>query len=366
MLHALALQGALPYLYPPPPHTPRAHPAWCGPSSCTVWTCTPPKSWVTRSCLRWCRYGQSTPPPHPPTHPPVSMHVCDTPPEGPPRRSPRVFVCVPCACVRLLTPVPLPPSHTPTHTHTRIQDVFGVRCAGLFHEFKTVIMARATGAPTVERNVAVSEIDFTECEMSTPSYRALPDTYKRHSCSERTEEERQVCCCAVPCCAVLCCAVLCCAVLCCAVLCCAVSARRVVPCPGVVPWWRWVAVGGDVLNCSARCCVLAVLSPLPQMLNDKWVSVPTGSEDFSFKNMRKNQYEEALFRCEDERYEVRAGFASSPALPACPRPVTPCLAPSTFSLFGVLAPPLLLPPLVVFFLVGGGGRGDGVAGGHGD
>ncbi len=40
------------------------------------------------------------------------------------------------------------------------------------------------------------------------------------------------------------------------------------------------------------------------MLNDKWVSVPTGSEDFSFKNMRKNQYEEALFRCEDERYEI--------------------------------------------------------------
>ena len=42
----------------------------------------------------------------------------------------------------------------------------------------------------------------------------------------------------------------------------------------------------------------------PQVLNDKWVSVPTGSEDFSFKNMRKNQYEEALFRCEDERYEI--------------------------------------------------------------
>ncbi len=34
------------------------------------------------------------------------------------------------------------------------------------------------------------------------------------------------------------------------------------------------------------------------------MSVPTGSEDFSFKNMRKNQYEEALFRCEDERYEI--------------------------------------------------------------
>lgn len=40
------------------------------------------------------------------------------------------------------------------------------------------------------------------------------------------------------------------------------------------------------------------------MLNDEWVSVQTGSEDFSFKHMRRNQYEEALFRCEDERYEV--------------------------------------------------------------
>jgi paired amphipathic helix protein Sin3a len=39
-------------------------------------------------------------------------------------------------------------------------------------------------------------------------------------------------------------------------------------------------------------------------LNDIWVSVPTGSEDFYFKNQRKNQYEEVLFKCEDERYEL--------------------------------------------------------------
>ena len=32
-------------------------------------------------------------------------------------------------------------------------------------------------------------------------------------------------------------------------------------------------------------------------LNDNWVSVTSGSEDYSFKAMRKNQYEEALFRC---------------------------------------------------------------------
>ena len=52
------------------------------------------------------------------------------------------------------------------------------------------------------------------------------------------------------------------------------------------------------------------------MLNDNWVSVPTGSEeDFFFKTTRKNQYEEALFRCEDEQVRPpspsRAEVASS-------------------------------------------------------
>lgn len=37
------------------------------------------------------------------------------------------------------------------------------------------------------------------------------------------------------------------------------------------------------------------------VLNDLWVSVTSGSEDYSFKHMRKNQYEESLFRCEDDR-----------------------------------------------------------------
>ncbi len=39
-------------------------------------------------------------------------------------------------------------------------------------------------------------------------------------------------------------------------------------------------------------------------LNDKWVSVASGSEDFSFKVTRKNPYEEALCKCEDERFEM--------------------------------------------------------------
>lgn len=39
------------------------------------------------------------------------------------------------------------------------------------------------------------------------------------------------------------------------------------------------------------------------VLNNQWVSVPTGSEDFSFKNTRKNQFEEVMFKCEDDRFE---------------------------------------------------------------
>ncbi|GJQ13517.1 hypothetical protein GpartN1_g5308.t1 [Galdieria partita] len=51
-------------------------------------------------------------------------------------------------------------------------------------------------------------------------------------------------------------------------------------------------------SCSGR-------GPLENaVLNDSWVSLPTGSEDFSFKHMRKNQYEDNLFRCEDDRYEL--------------------------------------------------------------
>eukprot|EP00873_Tetraselmis_striata_P014444 jgi/Tetstr1/434708/TSEL_002535.t1 len=41
-----------------------------------------------------------------------------------------------------------------------------------------------------------------------------------------------------------------------------------------------------------------------QLLNDKWVGVTSGSEDYSFKHMRKNQYEENLFRVEDDKFEL--------------------------------------------------------------
>jgi len=39
-------------------------------------------------------------------------------------------------------------------------------------------------------------------------------------------------------------------------------------------------------------------------INDLWFTVARGSEDCSYKAMRRNLYEEALFKCEDERFEL--------------------------------------------------------------
>lgn len=77
----------------------------------------------------------------------------------------------------------------------------------------------------------IQELDLSNCERCTPSYRLLPKNYPIPSVSQRTE------------------------------------------------------LGAEVLN-------------------DHWVSVTSGSEDYSFKHMRKNQYEESLFRCEDDRFEL--------------------------------------------------------------
>lgn len=45
--------------------------------------------------------------------------------------------------------------------------------------------------------------------------------------------------------------------------------------------------------------------PEVKELNNSWVSIPIGSEEsYSFKHMRKNQYEEALFKFEDEKFEL--------------------------------------------------------------
>ncbi|GFH50901.1 paired amphipathic helix protein Sin3a [Chaetoceros tenuissimus] len=41
------------------------------------------------------------------------------------------------------------------------------------------------------------------------------------------------------------------------------------------------------------------------MLNDIWISLPDESEEsYTFRHMRKNQHEEVLFRCEDERFAI--------------------------------------------------------------
>ncbi|KAL5552983.1 hypothetical protein UlMin_040384 [Ulmus minor] len=77
----------------------------------------------------------------------------------------------------------------------------------------------------------INELDLSNCERCTPSYRLLPKNYPIPCASQRTE------------------------------------------------------LGAEVLN-------------------DHWVSVTSGSEDYSFKHMRKNQYEESLFRCEDDRFEL--------------------------------------------------------------
>lgn len=115
-----------------------------------------------------------------------------------------------------------------------LTNIFGDRNATLLEELQTFINARGgieLGETDVWHSMPTSEIDFSQCELCTPSYRRLPDNYPRQVGSERSPFENEV-------------------------------------------------------------------------LNDDLVSVPTGSEDFSFKHMRRNQYEEALFKCEDERYEV--------------------------------------------------------------
>ncbi|KAK8913605.1 Paired amphipathic helix protein Sin3-like 4 [Platanthera zijinensis] len=78
---------------------------------------------------------------------------------------------------------------------------------------------------------SISELDLSNCQRCTPSYRLLPKQYPMPPASHRTE------------------------------------------------------LGASVLN-------------------DVWVSMTSGSEDYSFKHMRKNQYEESLFRCEDDRFEL--------------------------------------------------------------
>ncbi|XP_072393755.1 paired amphipathic helix protein Sin3a [Diabrotica undecimpunctata] len=52
------------------------------------------------------------------------------------------------------------------------------------------------------------------------------------------------------------------------------------------------------LKCSGRTQLCR------EVLNDQWVSFPTWSEDSTFVSSRKTQYEEYMYRCEDERFEL--------------------------------------------------------------
>lgn len=101
------------------------------------------------------------------------------------------------------------------------------------------------------------EIDYASCKRLGSSYRALPKSYQQPKCTGRT------------------------------------------------PLCKEVRLG----KCSlARfrnhiCAFKIQLSA--QVLNDTWVSFPSWSEDSTFVSSKKTQYEEHIYRCEDERFEVR-------------------------------------------------------------
>ncbi|KAJ4974388.1 hypothetical protein NE237_007562 [Protea cynaroides] len=98
---------------------------------------------------------------------------------------------------------------------------------------KNVASLKVPSYPNKEKfnHKPISELDLSNCQRCSPSYRLLPKNYQMPAASQRTDLGAQV-------------------------------------------------------------------------LNDNWVSVTSGSEDYSFKHMRKNQYEESLFRCEDDRFEL--------------------------------------------------------------
>lgn len=54
----------------------------------------------------------------------------------------------------------------------------------------------------------------------------------------------------------------------------------------------------ETKKCSGRTALCR------EVLNDTWVSFPTWAEDSTFVTSRKTQYEESIYRCEDERFEL--------------------------------------------------------------
>jgi len=54
----------------------------------------------------------------------------------------------------------------------------------------------------------------------------------------------------------------------------------------------------ELKKCSGRTALCR------EVLNDTWVSFPSWAEDSTFVTSRKTQYEEFIYRCEDERFEL--------------------------------------------------------------
>ena len=83
-----------------------------------------------------------------------------------------------------------------------------------------------------------------------------------------------------------------------------------------LPLCENIALEIDFSSCKQHGASYREISSFPQgicsgrttlckeVLNDTFVSFPCWSEDSTFVTSKKNQYEELLFRCEDERFEV--------------------------------------------------------------
>ena len=64
---------------------------------------------------------------------------------------------------------------------------------------------------------------------------------------------------------------------------------------------KWIRKHVFLLQANAKCSGRTQLCR--EVLNDTWVSFPAWSEDSQFVTSRKTQYEEFIYRTEDERFE---------------------------------------------------------------
>lgn len=76
-------------------------------------------------------------------------------------------------------------------------------------------------------------------------------------------------------------------------------------CEACTPSYRKLPTDYPEATCTGREQAAPEMQAIiAEVLNDGWVSVTSGSEDYGFKHVRWNQYEEALSRCEDDRFEM--------------------------------------------------------------